>query len=161
MYICQCACLCFCSIEDPDQKIAMLTQILEFGQTPRQLFVTPHPQRITPRFHNLSATPSLSSSELSPGTRESHIYCTNCVCFSSVFTLKYALAVCNISMLHCDMALRPTPLVIRSGLKLKAKQIYFLKHKQILLSPVIAAIKQHDYIHFQWRAGDFRRHKQQ
>uniref|UniRef100_A0A9J8CXI3 Neutral sphingomyelinase (N-SMase) activation associated factor n=1 Tax=Cyprinus carpio carpio TaxID=630221 RepID=A0A9J8CXI3_CYPCA len=54
------------SIEDPDHKIAMLTQILEFGQTPRQLFVTPHPQRITPRFHNLSATPSLSSSELSP-----------------------------------------------------------------------------------------------
>uniref|UniRef100_A0A671K9I4 Neutral sphingomyelinase (N-SMase) activation associated factor n=1 Tax=Sinocyclocheilus anshuiensis TaxID=1608454 RepID=A0A671K9I4_9TELE len=58
VYICQCVCLCFCSIEDPDQKIAMLTQILEFGQTPRQLFVTPHPQRITPRFHNLSATPS-------------------------------------------------------------------------------------------------------
>lgn len=54
------------SIEDPDQKIAMLTQILEFGQTPRQLFITPHPQRITPRFHNLSTTPSLSSSELSP-----------------------------------------------------------------------------------------------
>ncbi|XP_051757272.1 protein FAN isoform X2 [Ctenopharyngodon idella] len=56
------------SIEDPDQKIAMLTQILEFGQTPRQLFVTPHPQRITPRFNNLSATPSLSSSELSPAS---------------------------------------------------------------------------------------------
>uniref|UniRef100_A0A673G095 Neutral sphingomyelinase (N-SMase) activation associated factor n=1 Tax=Sinocyclocheilus rhinocerous TaxID=307959 RepID=A0A673G095_9TELE len=56
------------SIEDPDQKIAMLTQILEFGQTPRQLFVTHHPQRITPRFHNLSATPSLSSSELSPSS---------------------------------------------------------------------------------------------
>uniref|UniRef100_A0A673KQN5 Protein FAN-like n=1 Tax=Sinocyclocheilus rhinocerous TaxID=307959 RepID=A0A673KQN5_9TELE len=56
------------SIEDPDQKIAMLTQILEFGQTPRQLFVTPHPQRITPRIHNLSATPSLSSSELSPAS---------------------------------------------------------------------------------------------
>ncbi|XP_051524779.1 protein FAN isoform X1 [Myxocyprinus asiaticus] len=54
------------SIEDPDQKIAMLTQILEFGQTPRQLFTTPHPQRITPRFHNLSATPSLSSSDFSP-----------------------------------------------------------------------------------------------
>lgn len=60
-------CVCFCSIEDPEQKIAMLTQILEFGQTPRQLFTTPHPQRITPRFHNLSATPSLSSSEFSPG----------------------------------------------------------------------------------------------
>uniref|UniRef100_A0A672MA53 Neutral sphingomyelinase activation associated factor n=1 Tax=Sinocyclocheilus grahami TaxID=75366 RepID=A0A672MA53_SINGR len=68
VYICQCVCLCFCSIEDPDQKIAMLTQILEFGQTPRQLFVTPHPQRITPRFHNLSGTPSLSSSELSPSS---------------------------------------------------------------------------------------------
>ncbi|CAM4532733.1 unnamed protein product [Leuciscus chuanchicus] len=54
------------SIEDTDQKIAMLTQILEFGQTPRQLFTTPHPQRITPRFHNLSATVSLSSCELSP-----------------------------------------------------------------------------------------------
>ncbi|XP_067305081.1 protein FAN [Pseudorasbora parva] len=56
------------SIEDPDQKIAMLTQILEFGQTPRQLFVTPHPQRITPRFNSLSATASLSSCELSPGS---------------------------------------------------------------------------------------------
>lgn len=53
----------------------MLTQILEFGQTPRQLFVTPHPQRITPRFNNLSATPSLSSSELSPGTTVTHEDC--------------------------------------------------------------------------------------
>ncbi|KAG5268463.1 hypothetical protein AALO_G00212870 [Alosa alosa] len=53
------------SIEDPDQKIAMLTQILEFGQTPRQLFTTAHPQRITPRFHNVS-TATTSSSELSP-----------------------------------------------------------------------------------------------
>lgn len=75
MYICQCVCVCFRSIEDPDQKIAMLTQILEFGQTPRQLFVTPHPQRITPRFNNLSATPSLSSSELSPGTTVTHEDC--------------------------------------------------------------------------------------
>uniref|UniRef100_A0A4W4DWV1 Neutral sphingomyelinase (N-SMase) activation associated factor n=1 Tax=Electrophorus electricus TaxID=8005 RepID=A0A4W4DWV1_ELEEL len=49
------------SIEDPDQKIAMLTQILEFGQTPRQLFTTPHPQRITPRFHNISTGTSLSA----------------------------------------------------------------------------------------------------
>uniref|UniRef100_A0A6Q2WWP1 Neutral sphingomyelinase (N-SMase) activation associated factor n=1 Tax=Esox lucius TaxID=8010 RepID=A0A6Q2WWP1_ESOLU len=46
------------SIEDPDQKIAMLTQILEFGQTPTQLFTTPHPQRITPRFQSISRTPS-------------------------------------------------------------------------------------------------------
>ncbi|KAL2085290.1 hypothetical protein ACEWY4_018610 [Coilia grayii] len=54
------------SIEDPDQKIAMLTQILEFGQTPRQLFTTPHPQRITPRFHNVSTATNTPSSELSP-----------------------------------------------------------------------------------------------
>uniref|UniRef100_A0A8B9KSY0 Neutral sphingomyelinase activation associated factor n=1 Tax=Astyanax mexicanus TaxID=7994 RepID=A0A8B9KSY0_ASTMX len=50
------------SIEDPDQKIAMLTQILEFGQTPRQLFTTPHPQRITPHFHNISSGTSNSTS---------------------------------------------------------------------------------------------------
>uniref|UniRef100_A0A8B9KRE3 Neutral sphingomyelinase activation associated factor n=1 Tax=Astyanax mexicanus TaxID=7994 RepID=A0A8B9KRE3_ASTMX len=58
------------SIEDPDQKIAMLTQILEFGQTPRQLFTTPHPQRITPHFHNISSGTSNSTSpnELSPGS---------------------------------------------------------------------------------------------
>ncbi|KAA8580940.1 hypothetical protein FQN60_013898 [Etheostoma spectabile] len=56
------------SIEDPDQRIAMLTQILEFGQTPKQLFTLPHPQRITPRFHNITRSPSSSSpvSELSP-----------------------------------------------------------------------------------------------
>lgn len=47
----------------------MLTQILEFGQTPRQLFTKPHPQRITPRFHNVSAGTSISTSpnDLSPG----------------------------------------------------------------------------------------------
>lgn len=58
------------SIEDPDQRIAMLTQILEFGQTPKQLFTSPHPQRITPRFHSMSRSPSSSSavSELSPGS---------------------------------------------------------------------------------------------
>uniref|UniRef100_A0A672G2C4 Neutral sphingomyelinase (N-SMase) activation associated factor n=1 Tax=Salarias fasciatus TaxID=181472 RepID=A0A672G2C4_SALFA len=45
------------SIEDTDQRIAMLTQILEFGQTPTQLFTSPHPQRITPRsaFQNVLA----------------------------------------------------------------------------------------------------------
>uniref|UniRef100_A0A8D0A1Y9 Neutral sphingomyelinase activation associated factor n=1 Tax=Sander lucioperca TaxID=283035 RepID=A0A8D0A1Y9_SANLU len=51
------------SIEDPDQRIAMLTQILEFGQTPKQLFTIPHPQRITPRFHNITRSPSTSQSE--------------------------------------------------------------------------------------------------
>lgn len=49
------------SIEDPDEKVAMLTQILEFGQTPKQLFVTPHPRRITPKFKSLSQTSSYSA----------------------------------------------------------------------------------------------------
>ncbi|KAG9347982.1 hypothetical protein JZ751_004001 [Albula glossodonta] len=58
------------SIEDPDQKIAMLTQILEFGQTPKQLFSTPHPQRITPKFQSMSRTTSQNTSlnELSPAS---------------------------------------------------------------------------------------------
>ncbi|XP_007566639.1 protein FAN isoform X1 [Poecilia formosa] len=56
------------SIEDTDQRIAMLTQILEFGQTPKQLFTSPHPQRITPRFQNLTRSSSVNSAvgELSP-----------------------------------------------------------------------------------------------
>uniref|UniRef100_A0A8C9VWS6 Neutral sphingomyelinase activation associated factor n=1 Tax=Scleropages formosus TaxID=113540 RepID=A0A8C9VWS6_SCLFO len=61
------------SIEDPDQKIAVLTQILEFGQTPKQLFTTPHPQRITPRFQSMTRTPSQNTSfnELSPVSEDS------------------------------------------------------------------------------------------
>lgn len=57
------------SIEDPDQRIAMLTQILEFGQTPRQLFSSPHPQRMAPRFLAMTRSPSSGSaaSELCPG----------------------------------------------------------------------------------------------
>ncbi|XP_070291805.1 protein FAN isoform X3 [Salvelinus sp. IW2-2015] len=57
-------------IEDPNEKIAMLIQILEFGQTPTQLFTTPHPQRITPRFQSISRTPSVNTplNELSPAS---------------------------------------------------------------------------------------------
>ncbi|XP_033058827.1 protein FAN isoform X2 [Trachypithecus francoisi] len=59
------------SIQDPDEKVAMLTQILEFGQTPKQLFVTPHPRRITPKFKSLSQTSSynatMADSPVSPG----------------------------------------------------------------------------------------------
>uniref|UniRef100_A0A3Q3W5A1 Uncharacterized protein n=1 Tax=Mola mola TaxID=94237 RepID=A0A3Q3W5A1_MOLML len=60
------------NIKDPDQRIAMLTQILEFGQTPKQLFTSPHPQRITPRFHSMTRSPSSNSplSELSPSQCE-------------------------------------------------------------------------------------------
>uniref|UniRef100_A0A3Q2PY34 Neutral sphingomyelinase activation associated factor n=1 Tax=Fundulus heteroclitus TaxID=8078 RepID=A0A3Q2PY34_FUNHE len=53
------------SIEDTDQRIAMLTQILEFGQTPKQLFTTPHPQRITPRFQNITRSSSVNSTAVS------------------------------------------------------------------------------------------------
>ncbi|XP_037549918.1 protein FAN [Nematolebias whitei] len=58
------------SIEDTDQRIAMLTQILEFGQTPRQLFTGPHPQRITPRLQSTRRSSSINSaaSELSPAS---------------------------------------------------------------------------------------------
>ncbi|XP_013207257.1 protein FAN [Microtus ochrogaster] len=59
------------SIEDPDEKVAMLTQILEFGQTPKQLFVTPHPRRITPKFKSVSQASSynasVTDSPVSPG----------------------------------------------------------------------------------------------
>ncbi|XP_075870966.1 protein FAN isoform X3 [Nelusetta ayraudi] len=55
-------------IEDPDQRIAMLTQILEFGQTPTQLFNSPHPQRITPRFHSMTRSPSSPPGQLSPAS---------------------------------------------------------------------------------------------
>uniref|UniRef100_A0A3P9P259 Neutral sphingomyelinase activation associated factor n=1 Tax=Poecilia reticulata TaxID=8081 RepID=A0A3P9P259_POERE len=53
------------SIEDTDQRIAMLTQILEFGQTPKQLFTSPHPQRIIPRFQNLTRSSSVNSAVVS------------------------------------------------------------------------------------------------
>ncbi|XP_069477194.1 protein FAN isoform X2 [Ambystoma mexicanum] len=50
------------SIEDPDHEIAMLTQILEFGQTPKQLFTKPHPQRITQKSRSISRSSSHSTS---------------------------------------------------------------------------------------------------
>ncbi|XP_072808031.1 protein FAN isoform X5 [Vicugna pacos] len=59
------------SMEDPDEKVAVLTQILEFGQTPKQLFATPHPRRITPRFKSgsqpSSCNASTADSPVSPG----------------------------------------------------------------------------------------------
>ncbi|XP_030070637.1 protein FAN [Microcaecilia unicolor] len=51
------------SIEDPNQKIAILTQILEFGQTPKQLFTKPHPWKITPKFKSISRSSSHSRVE--------------------------------------------------------------------------------------------------
>ncbi|KAH0617686.1 hypothetical protein JD844_016176 [Phrynosoma platyrhinos] len=55
-------------IMDPNERVALLTQILEFGQTPKQLFTIPHPRRIIPKLKNLShaSSRSLSTAE-SPG----------------------------------------------------------------------------------------------
>ncbi|MEE6508434.1 hypothetical protein FKM82_021182 [Ascaphus truei] len=50
------------SIQDPDQKIALLTQILEFGQTPTQLFTKPHPKRIASKLRNFSWSSSRHTS---------------------------------------------------------------------------------------------------
>lgn len=47
---------------DPNEKVALLTQILEFGQTPKQLFTTPHPQRKIQKLKSLSQTSSHSTS---------------------------------------------------------------------------------------------------
>ncbi|KAM9827744.1 protein FAN [Neosynchiropus ocellatus] len=56
------------SIDDPDERIAMLTQILEFGQTPTQLFTSPHPQRITSKLQTITRSSSITSpnSDFSP-----------------------------------------------------------------------------------------------
>ena len=37
------------SIHDPEEQAAITLQIKEFGQTPRQLFVLPHPSRLNKR----------------------------------------------------------------------------------------------------------------
>lgn len=33
-------------IEDPNERASLEAQILEFGQTPKQLFTSPHPQKL-------------------------------------------------------------------------------------------------------------------
>ena len=37
-----------CSIKDANERVSLETQIMEFGQTPKQLFDCPHPQRCLP-----------------------------------------------------------------------------------------------------------------
>ncbi|XP_029447209.1 protein FAN [Rhinatrema bivittatum] len=54
------------SIEDTNQKIAILTQILEFGQTPKQLFTKPHPWKISPKFMSRSSSHNRIESPVSP-----------------------------------------------------------------------------------------------
>uniref|UniRef100_A0A8D0GIG5 Neutral sphingomyelinase activation associated factor n=1 Tax=Sphenodon punctatus TaxID=8508 RepID=A0A8D0GIG5_SPHPU len=58
------------SIMNPNERVALLTQILEFGQTPKQLFTIPHPRKIIPKFKGLSrSSKSLTeqSERVSPG----------------------------------------------------------------------------------------------
>ena len=45
-------------IADPEIKAAMELQIKEFGQTPKQLFKTPHPKRKTSHIKNRSPPPT-------------------------------------------------------------------------------------------------------
>ena len=40
-------CVCLCSIHSEEELAAVELQIREFGQTPRRLFVLPHPSRLT------------------------------------------------------------------------------------------------------------------
>ncbi|CAG5129217.1 unnamed protein product, partial [Candidula unifasciata] len=57
------------SIKDASERTSLETQIMEFGQTPKQLFKTPHPQRFT-----CQSIPALVSSLPSPQLVEtSHI----------------------------------------------------------------------------------------
>uniref|UniRef100_A0A670ILW4 Neutral sphingomyelinase activation associated factor n=1 Tax=Podarcis muralis TaxID=64176 RepID=A0A670ILW4_PODMU len=59
------------SIMDPNERVALLTQILEFGQTPKQLFTIPHPRRIIPKFKSFPRASShdfsMPESPVSPG----------------------------------------------------------------------------------------------
>ena len=49
-----CPCFGSVSIQDPNDLKIKETQIMEFGQTPKQLFTTPHPQRKASAFTKLS-----------------------------------------------------------------------------------------------------------
>ena len=44
--MCVCVCVCLRSIHDQEELAAIELQIREFGQTPRRLFVLPHPCRL-------------------------------------------------------------------------------------------------------------------
>eukprot|EP01114_Cavostelium_apophysatum_P011697 TRINITY_DN260_c1_g1_i1.p1 TRINITY_DN260_c1_g1~~TRINITY_DN260_c1_g1_i1.p1 ORF type:complete len:896 (-),score=250.63 TRINITY_DN260_c1_g1_i1:12-2699(-) len=54
------------AIRDPFQRAAIIAQIKEFGQTPKQLFFTPHPQRLpkTSRVAHIPITQSFSVEHL-------------------------------------------------------------------------------------------------
>jgi hypothetical protein len=63
------------SIDDPIERAGIEAQISEFGQTPKQLFTQPHPQRFTklpvPSDEDVKLTPVLSAKPLTPKTSAS------------------------------------------------------------------------------------------
>ncbi|XP_036763452.2 protein FAN isoform X2 [Manis pentadactyla] len=83
------------SIKDPDEKVAMLTQILEFGQTPKQLFVTPHPRRITPKFKSLSQTSSYNASAADSPDSTLKMFSKQCK------TLQRSISFSNMALSSC------------------------------------------------------------
>ncbi|OXB66730.1 hypothetical protein ASZ78_005705 [Callipepla squamata] len=80
------------SIMDPNEKVALLTQILEFGQTPKQLFTIPHPQRIMPKSSSRTSSVSISESPVSPNEES----------FEDLTEESITLAWNNISKLRQD-----------------------------------------------------------
>ncbi|KAK2550481.1 Protein FAN [Acropora cervicornis] len=59
-------------IEDPNERASLEAQILEFGQTPKQIFTNPHPQKqVTGVSPNVSTTPSPISSSVLNGLTHS------------------------------------------------------------------------------------------
>ena len=51
-------------MKDASERHSLETQISEFGQTPKQLFILPHPQRVAAR--TIAASTDLSSEPFSP-----------------------------------------------------------------------------------------------
>ncbi|CAH3169012.1 unnamed protein product [Porites evermanni] len=59
-------------IDDPNERASLEAQILEFGQTPKQLFTSPHPQKlVTGVSPNASTNPSPISSSVLNGESSS------------------------------------------------------------------------------------------
>uniref|UniRef100_A0A8C3Q122 Neutral sphingomyelinase activation associated factor n=1 Tax=Chrysolophus pictus TaxID=9089 RepID=A0A8C3Q122_CHRPC len=81
------------SIMDPNEKVALLTQILEFGQTPKQLFTTPHPQRIMPKSSSRTSSRSVSISEspVSPNEESFEDLTEESITLVLLFTLQSQL----------------------------------------------------------------------
>lgn len=79
------------SIMDTNERVALLTQILEFGQTPKQLFTIPHPRRIIPKLKSWSRASSYSPSVTESSGKFSKLldsaYCSAHCLFQSLNSL--------------------------------------------------------------------------